>query len=84
MANHASAEKRIRSNERKRVRNRVRKTVLKSAVKKFRETKEKKSASEQLPAIVSLLDKMAGKNIIHKSRAANLKSKLTKQVNALQ
>lgn len=84
MAYHKSSEKRNRSSERKREHNRVRKNSLKNAVKKIRATKEKKSASEQLPKIISLLDKLAGKNIIHKNKAANLKSKLTKHINALQ
>jgi small subunit ribosomal protein S20 len=44
---------------------------------------DKAVASEKLPSLVSLIDKLAKKSIIHKNKAANLKSKLTKKVNAL-
>ena len=84
MANHPSAEKRNRSSEAKRTRNRIRKNAVKNAVKKLRLNKDKKSASEQLTSVASLLDKLAKNNFIHKNKAANLKSKLTKHVNALK
>ena len=84
MAYHKSAEKRSRSSERKRVRNRIRKNAMKSAIKKLRLNKDKKSASEQFLKLTSLLDKLAGKNIIHKNKAANLKSKLSAHIQTLQ
>jgi small subunit ribosomal protein S20 len=84
MANHKSAEKRNRSSEAKRSRNRIRKNSLKSVVKKLRANQDKKSASEQLVKASSLLDKLAKTNLIHKNKAANLKSKLTKLVNTLK
>jgi len=84
MANHPSAKKRNRSSEAKRARNRIRKNAVKNIVKKLRLNKDKKSASEQLTSVASLLDKLAKNNFIHKNKAANLKSKLTRHVNTLK
>ena len=84
MANHKSAEKRIRANDAKRTRNRVRKNAVKNAIKKLRSDSNKKSASTQLVNVTSLLDKLVKNNYIHKNKAANLKSKLTRHVNALK
>lgn len=83
MANHQSALKRIRSNEKRRVRNRYHSRTMRNAVKQFKLIEEKKEATEKLPGILSMIDKLAKKNIIHKNKAANLKSKLSKKVNAL-
>ena len=84
MATHKSAEKRNRASEAKRARNRIRKNAVKAIVKKIRLNKDRKSASEELITASSLLDKLAKSNIIHKNKAANLKSKLTRHVNALK
>lgn len=84
MANHPSADKRNRSSEAKRERNRIRKNAVKFAIKKLKLNKDRKAASEALVKITSLLDKLAKTNIIHKNKAANIKSKLTKHVNALK
>ncbi|TAL60877.1 MAG: 30S ribosomal protein S20 [Bacteroidetes bacterium] len=84
MANHKSAKKRNRSNETKRSRNRIRKNALKGVIKKLRANQDKKSATEQLLSATSLLDKLAKNNLIHKNKAANLKSKLTRIVNTLK
>ena len=83
MANHKSALKRIRSNETKRVRNRYQHVTTRNAVRKLRATTVKEEAQEQLNRVISMIDKLAKKNIIHKNKAANLKSKLTKHVAAL-
>lgn len=84
MANHKSSIKRIRSNDAKRLRNRYQAKTMRNAVKELRADDSKKSASEKLPKVVAMVDKLAKKNIIHKNKAANLKSKLTKKVNALK
>ena len=84
MANHKSADKRNRSSEAKRARNRIKKNALKNVVKKLRLNKDKKSATEQLISATSLLDKLAKTNLIHKNKAANLKSKLTRLVNNIK
>ena len=83
MANHKSAEKRIRSNEVKQERNRYQAKTMRNALKNLRSLKDKKQASAELPKVASMLDKLAKKNVIHKSKAANLKSSLMKMVNSL-
>ncbi len=83
MAHHLSAKKRIRQTESKRVKNKYYARSTRSAVKKLRETTDKEAASEQYSEVVTMLDKLAKKNIIHKNKASNLKSKLAKHVNSL-
>ncbi|MCB9188027.1 MAG: 30S ribosomal protein S20 [Flavobacteriales bacterium] len=83
MANHKSALKRIRSNEAKRVRNKYQHKTTRNAVRKLRALTDKKEATELYPSVAGMLDKLAKKNIIHKSKASNLKSKLAKHVNSL-
>ncbi|APY11800.1 30S ribosomal protein S20 [Seonamhaeicola sp. S2-3] len=83
MANHKSALKRIRSNEAKRVLNRYQHKTTRSAIKKLRELTDKKEAEALYPQVVSMLDKLAKKNVIHANKAANLKSGLAKHVAAL-
>ncbi len=82
MANHKSALKRIRSNETKRLRNRYQHKTTRNAIKKLREA-DKKDAETLYPSVVSMIDKLAKKNIIHDNKASNLKSKLAKHVAAL-
>lgn len=83
MANHKSALKRIRSNEKRKTRNRYYSKSMRSAVKKFRAINDKNEAVTQLPSVISLIDRLAKKAMIHKNKASNLKSKLMKKVNAL-
>ncbi|MGY5847940.1 30S ribosomal protein S20 [Salegentibacter sp. HM20] len=82
MANHKSALKRIRSNEAKRLRNRYQHKTTRNAIRKLRGA-DKKEAEAMLPSVISMIDKLAKKNIIHNNKAANLKSNLTKHVAAL-
>jgi len=84
MANHKSAIKRIRSNNAKRVRNRYTSKTTRTVVKKIRTTTDKKEANELLPKVSAMLDKLAKRNIIHKNKSANLKSKITKKVASLK
>ncbi|WP_019039633.1 30S ribosomal protein S20 [Psychroflexus tropicus] len=83
MANHKSALKRIRSNETKRLRNRYQHKTARNAIKRLKATEDKAEATKSLPEIISMIDKLAKKNIIHDNKAANLKSQLTKHVAAL-
>ena len=83
MANNKSALKRIRSNDKKRLRNRFQHKTARNAVRRLRELTDKKEATTLLPSVISMLDKLAKKNIIHANKAANIKSKLTKRVAAL-
>lgn len=84
MANHKSAIKRIRSNDAKRTSNRYVAKTTRNAVKALRTSTAKKEASELLPKVSAMIDKLAKRNIIHKNKAANIKSKLSKKVNALK
>ena len=83
MANHKSALKRIRANATKRLRNRYQAKTTRTFIKRLRAAEDKKSGQELLPKVISMLDRLAKKNIIHKNKAANNKSKLTKFVNGL-
>ena len=82
MANHKSALKRIRSNETKRLRNRYQHKTTRNAIKRLREA-WKEEAATLYPTVVSMIDKLAKRNIIHTNKASNLKSKLAKHVAAL-
>ena len=83
MANHKSALKRIRSNDKKRLRNRFQHKTARNAIRKLKSLTTKKEANKQFPEVVSMVDKLAKKNIIHANKAANLKSKLSKFVASL-
>jgi small subunit ribosomal protein S20 len=83
MANHKSALKRIRSDKDKTARNKYLHKSARTAIQKLREATDKKEASGLLLYVSSMIDKLAKKNIIHKNKASNLKSSLTKQVNSL-
>ncbi len=83
MANHKSAEKRIRSNDSKRVRNRYQAKTTRNLLKELRGTKDKSAAATLVPELSAMLDRLAKKNVIHKNKAANLKSSIQKHVNSL-
>jgi len=83
MANHKSALKRIRSNEAKRLLNKYQHKTTRNAVRDLRSLEDKKEAEGKLNTVISMLDRLAKKNIIHKNKAANLKSQLTKHVSAM-
>jgi small subunit ribosomal protein S20 len=83
MANHKSALKRIRSNDAKRLRNKYQHKTTRNALRDIRATEDKKEAEGMLGNVISMLDKLSKNNIIHKNKAANLKSKLTKHVAAM-
>ena len=83
MANHKSSEKRIRQTDVKRLRNRYVAKTTRNSVKGLRATTDKEEAKKLYPQVCSMLDKLAKKNVIHKNKAANLKSKLAHHVAAL-
>lgn len=83
MANHKSALKRIRSNETKRLVNRYQHKTTRNAIKRLRELTDKTEAETLFPSVVTMLDKLAKKNVIHANKAANLKSGLAKHIAAL-
>ena len=83
MANHKSTLKRIRTSEKKRVLNRYQHKTTRNAIKAIRLATVKSEASAKLASVISMIDKLAKKNIIHANKASNLKSKLTKHVASL-
>ena len=83
MANHKSALKRIKSDDAKRLRNRYHARTMRSSIRKFKSLSDKKEAEGLLQNIFSIIDKNAKRNIIHKNKAANLKSKLTLHLNKM-
>ena len=76
MANHKSSLKRIRQTKVRNLRNRYYGKTMRNAVRKLRATTDKEEAQKMYPEVQKLLDKLAKKRIIHKNKAANLKSKL--------
>ncbi|MGL6022233.1 MAG: 30S ribosomal protein S20 [Chitinophagaceae bacterium] len=81
MANHAATKKDSQKNAKKRLRNRYYGKTMRNAVRELKDIQEKKIALEKMPKVVSLIDKLAKNGIIHRNKAANLKSKLAKYVN---
>ncbi|MEK9136647.1 MAG: 30S ribosomal protein S20 [Bacteroidota bacterium] len=84
MAQHKSAVKRARISKRRGVRNKQWMSKMRTAIKRVRTTAEKEKALSELRKTVKLLDQLAAKGIIHKNKAANNKSSLTKYVNKLK
>ncbi len=83
MAQHQSSKKRIRQDSKKRLRNRYYKKSTRTAIKNLRELTDKAEAEKFLTKVISMIDRLAKKNNIHKNKAANLKSKLTRHVASL-
>jgi small subunit ribosomal protein S20 len=83
MANHKSALKRIRSNNKKRLLNRFQHKTTRNAIKRLKDLTDKKEAQKLFPGVVSLIDKLSKKNIIHSNKGSNLKSNLAKHVASL-
>lgn len=83
MANHKSALKRIRSNNAKRLRNKYQHKTTRTFVKRLTDMTDKVEAQEMFKTVAGMLDRLAKRNIIHKNKAANNKSKLSKFVNSL-
>ena len=83
MANHKSSIKRIRQTEKRRLHNRYYAKNMRNEVKKSRDLTSKSEAEGQLSKLYSIIDKVAKRGIIHKNKAADLKSKLTKFTNKL-
>lgn len=83
MANHQSAKKRMRQLAVRRLRNRYYKKSARTAVKNFRNMTDPAAAEKFLPKLVSMIDKLAKKNNIHKNKAANLKSSLMRHLKQL-
>lgn len=83
MANHKSSKKRMRQDAKKRLHNRYYKKSARTAIKSLREMTNEEEAKAVLPKVISIVDKLAKRNMVHKNKASNLKSKLTKFVTGL-
>ncbi len=83
MANHKSAMKRIRQTKTRTIHNRYYAKTMRNAVRKLRATTDKAEAEALYPKVQTMLDKLAKVHIIHKNKAANLKSGLSRHVNSL-
>jgi len=79
MANHKATKKDTRQAAKRRERNRYYGKTTRNAIRDLKEVKEEKAYGESLPNVISMIDKLAKKGVIHKNKAANLKSKLSKK-----
>ncbi|MBT5148076.1 MAG: 30S ribosomal protein S20 [Flavobacteriales bacterium] len=84
MANHKSALKRVRSDQKKRDRNHYQHKTTRNALRKLRASTDLKEVTEMLPKVSSMLDKLSKNNVIHKNKAANLKASIAAHTSALK
>lgn len=83
MANHKSSVKRIRQDKKKTLHNKYYAKTMRNAVRKLRAMTDKEEALKLYPSVQKMLDKLAKTNLIHKNKAANLKSSLACNINKL-
>ncbi len=79
MANTKNAKKADRQSKKHREDNRYYAKTTRNAIKKLRLTTNPEEAKKSLPEVIAMVDKLARKNVIHKNKAANLKSSLMKK-----
>jgi small subunit ribosomal protein S20 len=83
MANHKATKKDVRQAAKRRERNKYYGKTTRNAIRDLKVLKTNGEASKELPDVASMIDKLAKRGIIHKNKAANLKSKLAKKINTL-
>jgi small subunit ribosomal protein S20 len=83
MANHASADKRFRQSEKRRLHNKYYARTTRNAIKAIRNTTDKAAAEQMAPKVFAMIDKLAKTNVIHKNKAANLKSGIALYINKM-
>lgn len=83
MANHKATEKSARKSAKRKLHNRYYAKTTRNAMRNILTITEKADAEKQLPSVIAMIDKLAKRNIIHKNKAANLKSRLQLNINAL-
>jgi len=83
MANHKATKKDVRQSAKRRERNRYYGKTTRNAIRSLLAVTDKSEAQEALPKVISMIDKLAKRNVIHKNKASNLKSGLLKRVNAI-
>ena len=84
MANHAATKKDVRQSGKRRERNRYYGKTTRNALRDLKAIETKEGRAEKIPAVSSMIDKLAKRGIIHKNKASNLKRKLVKSVNAMK
>ena len=82
MANHKATRKDVRQSAKRRERNRYYGKTTRNAIRTLLAS-DKSEAVASLPKVISMIDKLAKRNVIHKNKASNLKSGITKRVNAI-
>ena len=83
MANHASADKRFRQSETRRLHNKYYARTTRNAIKAIRNTTDKAAAEALAPKVYSMIDKLAKSSVIHKNKAATLKSGIELHISKL-
>ena len=84
MANHSATKKDVRQSRKRNERNRYHGKTTRNAIRDIKAIGSKAAATGKLPEVASMIDKLARRGIIHKNKAANLKSKLTRSIQALE
>jgi small subunit ribosomal protein S20 len=79
MANHSATKKDMRQAAARRERNKYYGKTTRNAIRSLKTVSDKNAYDEKLPDVVSMIDKLAKRGVIHKNKAANLKSKLAKK-----
>ncbi|MDQ3681802.1 MAG: 30S ribosomal protein S20 [Bacteroidota bacterium] len=83
MANHQATKKDMRQAAKRRERNRYYGKSTRNAIRDLKAIEDKAAAGEKVIGVISMIDKLARRGVIHKNKASNLKSKLTRRVNAI-
>lgn len=83
MANHKATKKDVRQSAKRRERNRYYGKTTRNAIRDLKALTDKAADSDKMPEVISMIDKLAKRGVIHKNKAGNLKSKLTKRVTTL-
>ena len=83
MANHKATKKDMRQSAKRRERNRYYGKTTRNAIRDLKTLTDKTAAGEKTPEVIAMIDKLAKRGVIHKNKASNLKSKLSKRINTL-
>ncbi|MFB6307304.1 MAG: 30S ribosomal protein S20 [Flavobacteriales bacterium] len=83
MANIQSAQKRVRKSRKRKVHNKYYHKTARNAIKRFKNLTDKKEAQKKYPELARMVDKLVKRKVIHKNKAANIKSSLSKHINEL-
>lgn len=83
MANHKATKKDTRQAAKRNERNRYYGKTTRNAIRDIRTIDDTKAATDKLPSVNAMIDKLAKRGTIHKNKASNLKSKLAKRINKL-